>query len=414
MDSFDSSIRYAVVLCGGSGRDMEPLSVGLPKSLITLLGVDVLTRILQGLKTAGIEGVIVVIQGSEQLRRRALQVGEELGLEVEVVEQGSLREVWGALVAAKNSLVGRVGEGSFLLSYGDIVSTPRFYAKLVEDSSAAGYPVASVVLQKDVTTYGVVKLGSNGAIEKIVEKPVSLDPNMGGYVLAGAFVLPASIFEFGGEEDGFIGVLNRFAETYTLGISVWEGVWVDLGYPWDVLTASSKLLGELKQSSISIHSRVSPTAIIEPPVVIEEGAVVDHHAVIRGPAYIGRNVYVGTGALVHSFSSLEEGVSIGAYTEVSGSVLGPGTWVGRGCFVGNSVVGMKVVFEPHVTTLSVLRDSEMPARLEPTISNGRPIHKMGSVIGNGARIGANSVLYPSSRVETNATISPNTVLRSRV
>ncbi|MEM0120944.1 MAG: sugar phosphate nucleotidyltransferase [Thermoprotei archaeon] len=413
MISVNSTIRHAVVLCGGSGRDMEPLSVGLPKPLITLLGVDVITRILLGLKGAGIEEVVVVVQGNEQLKQRALQVGAELGLEVVVVDQGSNREVWGALLAARDPLVSRVGDGSFLLSYGDIVSTPGLYTKLIEDSSTAGYPVASVVLQKDVTTYGVVKLGINGAIERIVEKPVSLDPDLGGYVLAGSFVLPTSIFDFGAEE-GFIGVLNRFANTYTLGISVWDGVWVDLGYPWDVLTASSKLLGELRQSSISVHSKVSPTAIIEPPVIIEDGATVDHHAIIRGPAYIGRGAYVGTGALVHGYSSIEEGVSIGAYAEVSGSVLGPKTWVGRGCFIGNTVVGVGVVFEPHVTTLSVLRDSERPTRLEPTIRDGKAIHKLGTVIGNGARIGANCVLYPSSRVETNSVLPPNTVVRSRM
>jgi glucose-1-phosphate thymidylyltransferase len=407
----NSYISHALVLCGGQGREMGPLSRGLPKPLISLLGVDVITRILRGLKLSGIQSVTVVVQGSDQLRRRALEVGGDIDLEVDVVDQGSYREVWGAVIAAKRSVLAHVSDGSFLLSYGDIVSTPDFYAKLLEDSSAAGYPVASVVLQKDVTTYGVVKVGQNNCIEKIVEKPVSLDPDIGGYVLAGGFILPTSIFDMGDDGQGFVGVLNNFAHTYTLGLSIWSGVWVDLGYPWDVLTASSRLLGEIRQSSISAGAKISPTAIIEPPVIIEDGAIIDHHSVVRGPAYIGRNVYVGTGALIHGFTSLEENVSVGAYAEISGSVLQPGSWVGRGCFIGNSVVGLGVVFEPHVTTLSVLRGSEAPVRLEPTITNGRVIHKIGSIIGNRARIGANTVLYPSTLVESEAVVEPNTVLR---
>jgi len=414
MRTLESPIKHAVVLCGGSGKDMGPLSQGMSKSLISLLGEDVVTRILKGLKQAGIETVTVVVRGDQQLRKRAVEVCGELGLEVGVVEQGERKEVWGALQAAKDEVTKHVGEGSFLLSYGDIVSSQGFYTKLVEDSTAAGYPVASVVLQKDVTTYGVAKLGENGSVQRIVEKPESLDPSLGGYVLAGAFILPTAVFDLAdSEEADFIAVLNKFAQTYTLGISVWDGVWVDLGYPWDVLTAASRLLGELKKSSVSLKARISPTAIIEPPVVIEDGAIIDHYAVIKGPAYIGRNVYVGTGALVHSFSSLEEGVSVGAYAEISGSVLEPGTWVGRGCFIGNTVCGTRVVFEPHVTTLTVLRDSERPKRLEPKISAGQIIHKMGSIIGNEARVGANSVLYPSTRVESHGSIPPNSVLRRR-
>lgn len=406
-------IRHAVVLCGGTGRDMEPLSSGLPKPLITLLGQDVLTRTLTGLWEAGIERVTVVVKGDERLGRRATEVSQQLGLELKVVEQGGRREVWGAIQAAKDDVAKNVGEGSFLLSYGDIVCGRGFYSKLVEDSTAAGYPVASVVLQKDVTTYGVVKLGGNGAIQRIIEKPQLLDPAIGGYVLAGAFVLPTAIFDFGAPEDDFIEVLNRFAQTYTLGVSVWEGVWVDLGYPWDILTAASKLLGELKASHVSSKADISPTAILEPPVIVEDGAVVDHHAVIRGPVYIGRNVYVGTGALVHSFSSLEEGVSVGAYSEISGSVLQPQTWVGRGCFIGNTVSGLRVVFEPHVTTLSVLRGSEKPKRLQPTITDGRMIHKIGAVIGSDARIGANTVLYPSSKVGSGVSVPPNSVVEAK-
>lgn len=405
-------VKHSLVLCGGTGRDMEPLSSDLPKSLITILGEDVLTRILKGLKQAGIEGAIVVVQASEKLRRRALEASRQLGLEVEVVEQGDRREVWGAILAARDELLKRVGDGSFLLSYGDIVAGEGFYEKLIEDSTAAGYPVASVVLQKDVTTYGVVKLGESGNIQSVVEKPEFLDPAIGAHVLAGAFILPTTIFELGGPEDDFVEVLNRFAQTYTLGISVWEGVWADLGYPWDVLTATRKLLDELRSSSISQKAKISPTAIIEPPVIVEDGAVIDHHAVIRGPAYIGRNVYVGTGALIHSYTSLEEGVSVGAYSEISGSVLQPGTWVGRGCFIGSTVCGLNVVFEPHVTTLSVLRGKEKPKRLEPSITDGRVIHKFGAAIGSYARIGANTVLYPSSKVGSGVVVPPNSVIEA--
>jgi glucose-1-phosphate thymidylyltransferase len=410
----DKKIRRAIILCGGQGKEMEPLSDGLPKPLISLLGQPNVVRVMANLKFAGVEEVIIVIKdGGEKIVQVASDSAKELGLSAEFIDQGSNKEVLGAIGVAEDAVSTSKNDASFLLAYGDIVSSQDFYRSLIESAADGTGGAVSLVLQKDVKTYGTVELRDDATVHHIVEKPAELDPNIGGYVLAGAFVLPSSFFEFASASEDFIEALNRFAETRPLRTSIWNGAWTDLGYPWDVLNGAFRLLDELKSTKISTGAKVSPTAILEPPVIIEEGAQVDHHAVLKGPVYIGRNTYIGTGALVHNYSSLEEGVTVGAYSEITSSVLQPYSSIGRGCFVGNTVTGLGAIFEPHVTTLNVLHRGTELARLEPVVKNGKRLIKIGAIIGNNSRIGANSVLYPSAVVKSEESVAPNSVLKAQ-
>jgi Nucleoside-diphosphate-sugar pyrophosphorylase involved in lipopolysaccharide biosynthesis/translation initiation factor 2B, gamma/epsilon subunits (eIF-2Bgamma/eIF-2Bepsilon) len=408
----DFEIKEALVLCAGKGKEMGPLTKGVPKHLFSLLGKTVFERILENLKLAGIERVAVVVaKDDEKTPLFAQEVAQRLGMSVESVEQNEKEEVLGAVLSAKRIIEEWTENRSFVLAYGDIVASSGFYRSLLVNALETSYPTLSAVLQKDTETFGVIKLGSDGFVERIIEKPTRLDETLGGYVLAGAFVLPTAFFELALSSEDFITALNALARSHSLSVAIWNGAWADLGYPWDILNAAKRLLEEVKSSSISSKAKISPTAIIEPPVIIEEGAVIDHNAVVKGPVYIGRNAYVGTGALIHSYASIEEGVTIGAYSEVNGSVLQPYSSIGRGCFVGNTVAGYRAIFEPHVVTLNLLTTENEPTRLEPVIKNGKRLTKIGSVVGNRARIGANTVLQPLAFVESGAIIPPNSVIQ---
>ncbi len=389
---------------------MRPISENLPKTLITLQGRTVLKRILDQLCKAGIQDITIVVSqnGLEQIRQEVNRY-EHGVLEVRVVLQGGAEDIRGAAMTGLDSAFEHVGRRSTLLTYGDIVAGSGFYESLFETGKGSGYPAASVVLRNDPRTYGVATLTPLSTIAAVRDKAQSPDPRLGTYVLGGAFVLPPGFQEFLESKGSFTEALDDFAKSYTVAASVWGGSWTDLGYPWDIISATSAELGLLQNSSISSSAKVSPTAILEPPVIVEEGVVIDHHAVIKGPAYLGKDVYVGTGALIHNNSSLEEGVVVGAYAEISNSVLQPHTSVGRGCFVGNSVTGRHVVFEPHVVTLNLMRRGPPPDRLESAVKEGRFIFKIGAMVGGNARIGANSVLHPGTSIAHGSTLAPNTV-----
>lgn len=409
MSTIDVPVNDAVILCAGQGKEMNPISEGLAKPLIHVMGRTVLARTITDLSTCGIKHVTIVYrEPAEALLSEATSVCEHLGLEVEFVQQSGKEDVIGAVLAAKDALSNRLGGASFLLTYGDIVAGTGFYQSLLRSASSAGYATAAVVVQKEAGTYGAVYTTPDGAVKNIVEKPMG-DHEPSAFVLAGAFVLPSSFLDICESSTDFVSALNSFAQSYLLSTSLWTGAWVDLGYPWDILSAVRQLTESMGASSVDSSARVSPTAVIEPPVIVEAGAIVDHHAVVKGPAYIGRRAYIGTGALIHGGSSIEEGVSVGAYTEVSGSVIQPNSSVGTGCFIGNSVLGVNVVFEPRVTTLSMLARTDSYARLEPTIRGGTAVRKLGSIVGNRARVGAGSVLHPGVKIKSGESVPSNTV-----
>lgn len=404
----EGEIQDAVILCAGQGRDMEPISTGVPKHMLRILGQSVLERVVRGAVRAGIRRAVVVIDREDKLTQSEMgEFQEKYDIELEWVYQEG-REVLGAVLSAKKVL-SKWTQNQFLLTYGDIVANENFYKNTVRTAAESGYPTASAVLQKDVETFGLIKLDEEGFVKEIVEKPVRVTDAEGGYVLGGAFVLPFSFFDIAENSRSFIDSVNILAKSHNLLHVVWQGAWTDLGYPWDILSASKRLLEELEYTSIHQGAKVASTAIVEPPVIIEPGAVIEHNAVIRGPAYIGRGVYVGTGALIHGNTSLEEGVVVGAYSEVTGSNLQPRTVIGRGCFVGDTITGRDVVFEPHVTAINLLKEKG-PKRLEPTIKDGRMLQKIGAIVGNGARIGANTVLYPLSVVQSEEMIQANSVI----
>jgi glucose-1-phosphate thymidylyltransferase len=407
----ENEIQDAVILCAGQGKDMEPISTGVPKHMIRILGQSVLERVVKGVARAGIKRAVVVIDREDRLTQSEVgEFKERYDIELEWVYQEG-QEVLGAVLSAKK-VVSKWTRNQFLLAYGDIVANESFYVNAVKTAAESGYPTASAVLQKDIETFGLIRLDEEGFVKDIIEKPTRVTGAEGGYVLGGAFVLPFSFFDVTEGSRSFIDALNILAKSHNLLHVVWQRAWTDLGYPWDILSASRRLLEEIEYTSIHQGARISPTAIVEPPVIIERGAVIEHNAVVRGPAYIGRGAYVGTGALIHGNTSLEEGVVVGAYSEITGSNLQPGTVIGRGCFVGDSVTGRDAVFEPHVTAINLLK-SKGPKRLEPTIKDGRILQKIGAIVGNGARIGANTVLYPLSIVRSEEVVPANSILMAK-
>ncbi len=172
---------------------------------------------------------------------------------------------------------------------------------------------------------------------------------------------------------------------------MWSGWWIDVKYPWDVLSVIRNVMNSWTEGGrISAKASVSSKASIEGVVFIDDGATVDHNATIRGPAYIGRKAYVGTNALIRNYAAIEEGCVVGAGgAEITESSIQPFSTVGRGgSFIGSSIMGSQGVMEPGVVTLTAHQDG------------GAKIgdRKLGALIGRRARIGANSVMSPPGTV----------------
>ena len=387
----------AVVLAGGPGRNMLPLSEDYPKVLLRIVGKPLIDYALSGLERCGIEEYLVVVSD----KRVKYFVEERLGWKALVVEQ-SKPEIEGALAAAAEHLK---PDEHFVLAYADIVAPPDMYARLLEVFSVSGCDAAlTVVPVLEAETYGIalVDMETNRVVD-VYEKP---EPGTVESMLAlgGAYVLSSRVAKEVSDGASLPEALSAEAKRGSVAALMWTGTWIDVGYPWDIISAVIEVLKEWRTSRVSARAKVSPTAVIEGPVVVEEGAVIDHYAVIKGPVYVGARAFVGKGAFVREFSSLEEDSIAGAFTEVKRSSLQPKSSAGSYVLLADTVLGPGAVVEPGVITMSKLPEEARVKRLPPLQGMVRKYRKLGAYIAPGARVSARTLLGPGSLVFRDGTV----------
>ena len=346
----------ALVLAAGRGEGLLPYTLAVQKEAIRITGRAVISFPVLGLKNAGVNDFVVVVN------ERAGQIEEalnELDVPYELVRQKS-QGIEGAI---RDGLA-KIDGDKYVLAFGDIVAPEGFYSGLLSAAASGKDAVIALVpVVKGKETYGTVSI-EGGEIR------------MGGSTLAlgGAYVLPKAEF------DNIYSFIEGLSKQDRAEFFVWSGAWVDIGYPEDLIYAVRELL-EGKDSIIKKGAKVKGKAVVELSV-IEDDAEVEDYAVVKA-SYIGRGAYVGNFALVRDYSSVEEGAVIGAYAEVAHSLVGRRARVNSKAYLSYSVIG---------------DNAEVGANVVTTSYPGRPVRgresKIGALISPGVKVEHGKVLPP--------------------
>lgn len=375
-----------VVLAGGRGARLSPLSRRRAKPFMKLAGRRLYEYSLNELRYAGLRDVVVVT--------RAEWAGMVGGATV-VVQEGE--GVDAAFVAALRAAE-KAGADAVLLSFtGFISSPPGLAAGVLEYYRSSGYPLVLgvVPVASGLETYGFVDLEAPDRV-KLMKSPFDVAPGEGrpGYVFAG--VLAASL-ESLREHAGFLEAVNSLARRGLAGAYVWSGEWVEIGYPWDLLLASEVVLG-LLYPKLSPSASVARTAVLQGKVVVEDGAVVEENAVIVGPAYVGRGARVGAGAVLKGPVIVEDGASIEENSVVESSIVMEESAVGPLVVVEYSIVGEGARVGP-LSALQGSEPTELPERLRGLVGLlGKKI-RLGAIVAPGSEVPARSHLAGGVIVE---------------
>ncbi len=393
-----------VVLAGGEPRNIRVLvPEGRSKHCLRLLGKPVIAYPM--------EAVSSVLRGGEVV---LVYTWDDVVVEARNHYRGYVRpvkQVGGGIEEAILSTEPYLHDTDyFLLVYGDLVFDKEALTTLLEvfyrqEPSAA---ILTIPLEERFApTYGVAVVNVSGNVERIIEKPVAREVSrLPAYTLGGVYILPTTILDMIKKEGSFPRALNRIASREKVVAVHWGGLWIDIGYPTDLLEATTLLLDKTKGLWISDKAVVESNTIIKPPAIIDDGAYIDHNAVIKGPVYIGKNTFIGAHSFVRHYTSIEEKVRVGAYTEVKHSIIQPYTIIDSHCFIGDSIVGENTSIGSHVVTQNVLPSQETPPRLrEQLVYIVRPgaKYKLGAIIGYNTRISPGKILSPAQ------TIQPNTI-----
>ncbi len=371
---------------------MWPLTETRPKPLLPVAGKSILERVLDACRPH-VDGFVLVV-GYRAGMVHDLVGDSYRGRDVEYVGQDEAKGTGDALAQAYDKVGGR-----FLVVNGDVLVSSASIGAVAE---ADGHAVA-VRRVGEPSQYGVVEV-EDGYLERIMEKPDDPSTNR---VNAGVYAFKREVFEvvesLEPSERGEIEITDALTELKPRAVE-YEGEWMDVGYPWDLLEAQELLLDKLEGD---VEGVVEDGANLDGDVVVEEGATVRTGSVVEGPVLIRSGADVGPNAYVRGPTTVGENAKVGHACEVKASVLMDDARASHLSYVGDSVVGEDVNLGAGTDVANLRHDGE---EVESTVK-GRTVdtgkRKFGAVFGDGAKTGIDTSVDAGVKLDADAKTVPN-------
>ena len=376
----------ALVLAAGEGTRMRPLTARLPKPLLPVAGKTLLGWTLEALEQAGVERVVVLVGYRMQEVQDQLSSATPGNLKLEFLIQSQRLGTGHAVLQAQESF-----DAPFFTVIGDVLLDPDTLKSLARTTSKGAHGIA-VKAMDNASHYGLVE-SSEGLVTAIREKPKEGGP---GEVNAGIYLFQPAIFdELANLEPSPRGEyelttsLNQVAQAGKLHCHAIEGEWLDVGRPWDLLTANALLM---ERQEPEILGEVEEGATLKGWVRVEEGALVKSGSYIEGPVLVGPRAIVGPNAYVRGVTNLGPAAKVGAASEVKNSIIGEGTAIPHHNYVGDSVIGRGC----NLGSGTKVANLRLDKRNISAVVKGERIHtgrrKLGVIMGDNVQTGINASL----------------------
>lgn len=316
----------AIVLVGGEGTRLRPLTETVPKPALTLVDRPFLAYMIEWLAAHGVSEVVLACGFLPDILRGVLGEEERAGVRIRYVTEPEPRGTAGAIRFAAEELGDELGE-RFLALNGDVLTDLDLSALLAVHEERGARATIGLHPVEDSSAYGLVHSGARGSVDAFLEKTGETVP---GEVNAGMYVLERSVLELIGagskvsiERD----VFPRLVGDGLYGLPL-DGYWMDIGTPQRYLQANWDILeGRVK-------TRVEPTA---PGLLIAAEAEVAPGAAVGPRAVLGPGCRVEAGAEVRD-SVLLAGCTVGAEARIRASILAAGVQVAAGAELEGAVV----------------------------------------------------------------------------
>jgi mannose-1-phosphate guanylyltransferase/phosphomannomutase len=367
----------AVIMAGGKGSRLRPLTCNTPKPMVPLLNRPCMEYIIELLKKHRITEIGVTVQYLSEVIRNYFNDGADFGVNLRYFEEtkplGTAGSVKNAEAFLDQTFIVISGDGLTDFNLDDAIAFHR-------EKGA----IATLVLTKvqSPLEYGVVMTDDNGRIKRFLEKP-SWSEVFSDTVNTGIYILEPEIFNYFEKDvvydfgmDLFPLLLNDGQPMYGF---VAEGYWSDIGNLQQYRQTQFDMMDGKVNVNITAHQ-------VADGIFLEENAVLPEKVKITGPVYIGSNC------------SIAEKTVIGEYT-----VLGRNNMVQSGTSVHRSILWDGI----HVSSGSELQGATICSHVN--VGTGSTLFE-GSVVGPNCTIGAKSSvranvkLWPNKHVQDNSTV----------
>jgi glucose-1-phosphate thymidylyltransferase len=321
-----------LILSGGKGSRLYPLTYSNAKQLIPVANKPVLVRVIETIRDAGITDIGIVVGDTAAQIKEAIGQGGQWGVNITYIPQDAPLGLAHAVKIAKDF----IGDDRFVMFLGDNVIEGGI-SPLISQFADSEWNSQIVLTRIDQPEqYGVAELGDDGQIIRLIEKPKNPPSNL---ALVGIYMFDKNIFKavdgikpsWRGELEITDAIQWLVDQKFAVHPYIHRGWWIDTGRPDDMLEANDVVLEEI---DYVVEGYVDRDSQVGRRVTVQKGAEIVN-SVVRGPSIIGENA------------------------RIVNSYVGPFTSIGNNVVMENSEIEHSMVLEnSHITDIeSRIQDS---------------------------------------------------------
>jgi mannose-1-phosphate guanylyltransferase / phosphomannomutase len=376
----------AVVMAGGAGSRLRPLTINRPKPMVPMVNKSVINHILDLLKRYGITDVIITLQYMAEDIQDHLGDGHNLGMNIQYSIEETPLGTAGSVKLAQALL-----DDTFIVISGDAVTDINLQS--VIDFHKSKQSVATITLFRvpNPLEYGVIIVNEEGRVQQFLEKPswgevISDTVNTGIYVLEPQVLNlfePGVSFDF--SKDLFPILLNRADPIFGY---IADGYWCDVGNLAEYMRATQDILNRKVHVDELGHQ-------VSPGVWCEEDVEIAPDAQLYGPIFLGRGVKIKAGVIIHGPTVVRDYTVIDNNAHVDRSIIWRNCYIGEGVELRGAIIGRQCNLKRKVVVFEggIVGDS--------------------SVIGESAVIHPGVKIWPNKEVEAGATVKTSIIWGSQ-
>jgi len=308
-----------VILHGGHGTRLRPLTHTGPKQLIPVANKPISQYVLEDLRDSGIRDIAIILGDIMPEKVKSYYGdGSKFGVNITYIFQEKPAGIAHAVGLTEKF----VGKSPFVVYLGDNLLKGGI-SKFVQDFQENDYDTMVLLCEvENPQQFGVAELDSKGKLVRLIEKPKKPPSN---YALTGIYFFKPAIFKvikklkpsWRGELEITEAIQLLLEEGYNVGYRIVEGWWKDTGTVEDIVEANILVLDEIEPKT---EGTVEDKTSIQGRVYIGKGAIVKKGALIRGPALIGENVLIESGVYIGPYTSIGNNAKIKS-GEIENSII---------------------------------------------------------------------------------------------
>ena len=338
----------AVILVGGKGTRLRPITYDVPKALVPLRNRPFMGYMLDFLRAGGVEGTVLSLGYLPDPIQEYLSKCDLDGFSVDYAVEDRALGTAGGIKNAEQYLEG----GPIVVVNGDVLCGTNLREVVEQHRASDALATITLTSVEDPTAYGLVEVDHDMLVHRFIEKP-AYDAVSTNLINAGVYVFEPEVLGMipaGREVSIEREIFPKIQARGRLRAYVSSSYWKDIGTPRSYLAASHDVLSgavgageKFDYLDISSTTRIGKGVKLLPPVSVAGGGEIEAGATIGGRSSVGSGCRIGRNAVVEG-SVLLDGAEVEAGAVVRGSIIGPSARVGENAIVrGLSVLGANSV-----------------------------------------------------------------------